>query len=201
MWVMVKSTSLWFGSEIQVEVCANANGAASARMPVRTVNRFMRGNSFRCRTVTAVVWVGVEATRGCPNGNAGECRKFLITHLVPRPRSFVVSQVSRSRSPPHGPKPVRGGPGPGAPKFMGHDTKSPSHGTRMRQARKLVATIIFRMDLRSGAALWPRASAMLRRMSLPGQFEKLSGAQRHVFLAAFWAGRSTVWIFFYSSFA
>src|ERR1039457_2812194 len=33
-WRMLKSTSLWAGSEAQVEYCARAMGAASARMPV-----------------------------------------------------------------------------------------------------------------------------------------------------------------------
>src|SRR5450631_1531034 len=40
-WVMVKSTSLWAGSEIQVEVCAMARGAAKARMPVKIAMRFI----------------------------------------------------------------------------------------------------------------------------------------------------------------
>ena len=41
MCLMLKSTSLWLVSEVQVEVCARAKGAASARMPVKTAKRFI----------------------------------------------------------------------------------------------------------------------------------------------------------------
>jgi hypothetical protein len=40
-WVMVKSTSLWTGSETQVEVCAMANGAANARVPITIAKRLI----------------------------------------------------------------------------------------------------------------------------------------------------------------
>src|SRR5271157_979626 len=40
-WVMLKSTSLCAGSEVQVEVCARARGAASARMPVTNTKRLI----------------------------------------------------------------------------------------------------------------------------------------------------------------
>src|SRR5580698_878040 len=48
-WVMEKSTSLWLGSETQVEVCARARGAASARIPVIRAKRFIFRSSFRFR--------------------------------------------------------------------------------------------------------------------------------------------------------
>jgi hypothetical protein len=38
---MLKSTSLWAGSEAQVEYCAMARGAASARMPVTSAKCFI----------------------------------------------------------------------------------------------------------------------------------------------------------------
>ncbi len=48
MCLMLKSTSLWAGSEVQVEVCARARGAASARMPVSNCQTLHLHNSFRC---------------------------------------------------------------------------------------------------------------------------------------------------------
>jgi hypothetical protein len=44
--LMLKSTSLCCGSLVQVEVCARAKGAISARMPITSAKRFIV-KSFR----------------------------------------------------------------------------------------------------------------------------------------------------------
>jgi hypothetical protein len=47
--LMLKSTSLWAGSEVQVEYCAMARGAAIARMPVTIAKRFIMEIPFSAR--------------------------------------------------------------------------------------------------------------------------------------------------------
>jgi hypothetical protein len=45
-WVTLKPMSLWAWSETQVEVCAMARGAASARMPDTSANLFIDSFPF-----------------------------------------------------------------------------------------------------------------------------------------------------------
>src|SRR5580698_4680836 len=61
MWVIEKPTSLWAGSAVQVEACAMASGAASAKTPETNAKRFIGSSSFHswARGIRARgFWVG-----------------------------------------------------------------------------------------------------------------------------------------------
>src|SRR5580658_5298777 len=79
---MVKSTSLWAGSDFQVEVCARARGAASARMPVTRVKRFMDGFSF----LLLGRW---PLRRLAERGALGDCAVVAATREAARTESCV----------------------------------------------------------------------------------------------------------------
>jgi hypothetical protein len=85
---MLKSTSLWAGSEVQVEYCARARGAAKARMPVTIAKRFIVEFPFGAGPLGRF-WVREEgnALAGCARGRESQvcsALNLLLQNTMPR---------------------------------------------------------------------------------------------------------------------
>jgi hypothetical protein len=93
---MLKSTSQWAGSAAQVEYCAKAMGAASARMPVTNTKRFIVQNPFDAGPLGRF-WVGEERsalagrTRGVENLSCAALN--LLMHIGCRGQLLVATNI------------------------------------------------------------------------------------------------------------